>query len=209
MNSYLNYVDISPLKEFFLREGNLVHYAAGDVFQEAGAAVSRFGYLLSGSVRYQYPGEDGRVHTVGYAFDEAFIGEYSSFLLGRRASRCVRVAEESDIYVAGSGKLEEFIASCSENSLMFRKIAENLFVSMQDRVMMFYVMSPEERYLKVVREMPLLLKRISLKELASFIGVTPEALSRIRKRLASGDRPLSGGTIPPPRIELYLNNFVV
>lgn len=187
LNSYLKTVDISSLKEYFIKNGCLVQYSEGDVFQEEGLHVKRFGFLVNGSVRYCCNSHEGRSHIVGYAFDDAFIGDYSAFLSGKKSGITIKVAEETAVYVLTVAQLVEFINLKPENLLLFKNMAEDMFLTMRDRLLTFYTMSPEERYIKLLHDTPYLLNRISLKEIASFIGVTPEALSRIRRRIMKRD----------------------
>lgn len=184
LNSYLNTVDILPLKEYCMAVGRLSEYSPGECFQTGGCSVRSFGFLVSGSVRYCCQAADGREFNVGYAFDEAFIGDYSAYLRGAPADMSISVLDKASVWVISGEQLHDFVCSSEENRDLFSNIANDLFIRMQDRLLDFYILSPEERYIKIMRESPYLFTRIALKELASYIGITPEALSRIRKRIS-------------------------
>lgn len=64
-----------------------------------------------------------------------------------------------------------------------RLIAEELFVEMYGRLLQFYCDTPEQRYIKLLQRCPNLPQYITLKEIASYLGVTPETISKIRRKL--------------------------
>jgi CRP-like cAMP-binding protein len=83
----------------------------------------------------------------------------------------------------------DIVEKLSENNISLIKIrlgfAEKMFLDALKRVESFVLDKPEERYQKLIIQKPEIVKRVADKHIASFIGVTPVSLSRIRKRLAS------------------------
>lgn len=71
-----------------------------------------------------------------------------------------------------------------DERVLRRKIAEILLLEVYDRLVSIYTMSPKEQYLEILNRCPELLNMITLKELASYLMVSPETLSRIRKEIA-------------------------
>ena len=69
-----------------------------------------------------------------------------------------------------------------ETQRLGRRIAETMFAEIYQRLLRFYCDTPEQRYQALMKRCPDLQERISLKEIALFLGVTPETLSRIRKK---------------------------
>lgn len=184
-NSYLNTVDLTALKEYFVRNGVLKEFPENAVFQEEGSKVKQFGFIRRGGVIYCRESYDGKTFIGDYAFENSFIGEYSSFKRDRTSDICIKTIEPSSIYILSARQITEFIGHSIENTLLFRSIVEEMYFNMRERLISFYTLSPQERYVRLLKNSPELLKRIPLKEIALFIGVTPEALSRIRKRLAA------------------------
>ena len=92
-----------------------------------------------------------------------------------------------------SGRLRSRCRTCSparssnviEGQRLGRRVAEELFAITYDRLLDFYCKTPEEHYLNLIDRYPGLVDVIPLKELASFIGVTPETVSHIRRKLSS------------------------
>ena len=80
------------------------------------------------------------------------------------------------MYVITFEQFNEFINCSFDNQVLDRCISEELFVTIYDRLLDFYLYSPEERHVRLMKKLP-------MKEIASFIGISGEALSRIRKRL--------------------------
>lgn len=80
--------------------------------------------------------------------------------------------------------LQEIYNKTAIGNLIGRLTAENLFITKSKRLQSLLDQTAEERYLSIFKERPQLLKEISLKYISSYIGVTPQALSRIRKRIS-------------------------
>lgn len=182
-NSYLETVDLQKVEEFCRNYGKLKTFSADETFQKAGGNVRRFGYLVSGSIRYSCCDGNGRMHTVGYAFDNSFFADYSAFLRDIPAKLEITFIEKSEVYVVPSETIRSFVTSDIGQEHIFRLLSEDLFIRMEARMLDFYIKSPEERYIGLLQDCPDLFRRITLKEIAQYIGITPETLSRIRHRL--------------------------
>lgn len=87
------------------------------------------------------------------------------------------------MYVITFEQFNEFINCSFDNQVLDRCISEELFVTIYDRLLDFYLYSPEERHVRLMKKYPFLKDKLPMKEIASFIGISGKALSRIRKRL--------------------------
>lgn len=175
--------DYSPFREYCIRNGVLKEYRKKDYFLHMGEKANWLGYIQEGYVRYTCTDYEGNVHIVGYSFEEDFAVDYSSFLDQNKALLDVQIMEKTRMYVITFEQFNGFINCNFENQKLGRRMSEELFITMYDRLLDFYLYSPEERYLKLVKKYPFLKDKLPMKEIASFIGISGEALSRIRKRL--------------------------
>lgn len=183
LNTYMDKADYSPFREYCIRNGVLKEYRKKDYFLHMGEKANWLGYIQEGYVRYTCTDYEGNVHIVGYSFEEDFAVDYSSFLDQNKALLDVQIMEKTRMYVITFEQFNGFINCNFENQKLGRRMSEELFITMYDRLLDFYLYSPEERYLKLVKKYPFLKDKLPMKEIASFIGISGEALSRIRKRL--------------------------
>jgi len=96
----------------------------------------------------------------------------------------VETITDTTLWRLGHKELQEVYASSSIGNLIGRRASEELFLKKSKRELSLLRDSAEERYLNLFEERPELLREIPLKYIASYIGVTPQALSRIRRRIS-------------------------
>ncbi|WP_108821239.1 Crp/Fnr family transcriptional regulator [Dysgonomonas sp. Marseille-P4361] len=157
-----------PKGSFFFREGDIKHYV---------------GYIETGSFRYlKLNINKNQEQIVGYSFENDFVTDYGSLQQQESAVTSAQAIKDSVIWMTSAEKLNQFYQNCGVENL--RAIAsEVLYADMYDRLLSLYVDSPKERYFKLIEKFPNILNLVTLKEIASFIKVTPETLSRIRRNV--------------------------
>lgn len=185
-NKYLELNDINSLKELCKEKGVLQKYKKGDFLVRKGSLTNVFGFVKSGAVKYLSYSSKGEEKVVGFSFSDDFIADLDSFLQYYSlystkilALTDVQVIMDCEIYVVTYNDI-----SLLENTLI-KDIIRIFFVDMYTRLLSMYCDTAEERYLKLVKRHPDILNIAALKDLASFINVTPETLSRIRRKIIS------------------------
>jgi len=182
-NTYQENVDLSAFVSFCRREGREAVYRKNDYFCRRTQPAAFLGYVERGCIRYSAADDSGRNHTVGFSFEGDFAVDYSSFLKRKPAAIDLMALEETSLTVVTYGQYIEFINRDCDSCLLARRVTEHLLATVYERMLKFYLMSPERRYVDLITRYPYLTERLAAKEIASFVGVTPEALSRIRRRL--------------------------
>jgi len=183
-NRFIAAGDFAELADLFRREGVNVHYAAGECFAEQGRRNNRHcGLVERGAFRYVHLAATGECHVVGYAFAGEFVGDYISMRCG--VPSWVRIEPMCDctVWRADCERLEAFYSADAAHERLGRRFAERLLAEVYERMLAFYACSPQERYEALLRRCPDLLAVVPLKELASYLRVRPETLSRIRGRV--------------------------
>ena len=180
---YMEELDLSAMKRFFLEQGERRILEKQDYFVRQGERSGRVAYVEDGMFRFVRTDTKGGEHIVGYSFRDSFVAEYTSCLCGRPALADVQAIVRSTLYVLPYEKLRRYWEMSSEHQRLGRVVAEQLFVMTYRRLMDSYCCTPEERYMDLMRRYPELKEQRPLKEIASFIGVTPETESAIRKKL--------------------------
>ena len=183
LNSYLDNVDCSALVEFCRQEGREAVLRRREYFGRRYTQALCLGYIEQGGIRYAATDAAGRSHTVGFSFEGDFAADYSAFL--RRAPALIDMIalENTRMRVITYSQYADFIGRNQETCRLGRQVAEQLFITVCDRLLKFYLMTPQQRYEDLIARYPYLSERLTSREIASFVGITPEALCRIRRRM--------------------------
>lgn len=139
-------------------------------------------FIDKGSVRYYIPKVDNDV-TFGFAFENQFISAYDSFLKRIPSSYEIETLTPTTLWRISYKDLNVVYNQTKVGNTIGRLAAENQFLIKSEREQSFLNESAEERYLALFKKRPNVIREIPLKYIASYIGVTPQALSRIRKRI--------------------------
>lgn len=154
------------------------------VFLKLGAVENHISFIEWGVVRLFIPKEDpSKEITFGFSFKNQFISAYDSFLTQKPSLYELQTLSETSILSISYADLQAVYQKTQIGNLIGRLTAERLFLIKSKREQNLLNLSAEERYMRLFKERPELLKIIPLKYISSYIGVTAQALSRIRKRL--------------------------
>jgi len=181
-NTYLNKLDYSHIKELCVEKGKLRTYHMKDFFIRQNETERFAGWVKEGTFQYTYIDEKGEEHIVGYAFTNEFVCDYSSFMKGSLSLVNIQALTDCSVYEISRHDIIECWETNMETQRFGRYVAENLYEMVYERLLDSYC-SPEMRYEKLIKRCPNLKEAIPLKNIASFLGVTPETVSRIRLKL--------------------------
>lgn len=148
-----------------------------------GQTENYLSFIEKGIVRFYIPGVNNDL-TFSFAFENSFVSAYDSFLAQTPSQYCVETLSETVLWRMSHAGLQTVYRETAAGNTIGRKAGEELFLKKAQRELSLLNETAEERYLKILREQPRLLQHIPLKYIASYIGVTPQALSRIRRRIS-------------------------
>jgi len=140
-------------------------------------------YMETGIIRFFMPGEENDL-TFSFAFANGFVSAYDSFLTQQPATYVVETLAPAVLWRITYNDLQEVYRKTAVGNIIGRHASEDLFLKKSKRELSLLNESAEERYLKLLQEQPELIQQIPLKYIASYIGITPQALSRIRRRIS-------------------------
>ncbi|NRD23679.1 Crp/Fnr family transcriptional regulator [Winogradskyella litoriviva] len=170
--------------EFFMSKLKRRVIPKKTVFLERNQIEEHISFIESGVVRLFIPKENpDKEITFGFSFKNQFISAYDSFLTQTPSAYQLQALTKTTILSINYTDLQDVYKTTQIGNLIGRLTAERLFLIKSKREQNLLNLTAEERYVKLFKERPEVLKVIPLKYVSSYIGVTPQALSRIRKRL--------------------------
>lgn len=173
----------SEEKEIIEKAYKTVQIPKGAFWVEQGKRCKEVGFVVSGKLRFYYHDEDGNDITCYFITEGQFMSSFTSFLTNAPARENVVTIEDTELRVINQEELEELSVLVPKMHVFRRINAENLFISMEKRVNMLQSQSAFERYEKMLHESPDIILSVPLQYTASFLGITPQHLSRIRKEI--------------------------
>ncbi len=154
--------------EFFLREGNSAKYLA---------------FITSG-ILYSYSvDQKGEKHVIQIALKNHWISDLSSFISSNTSNYNIQAIEASEILLISKTNFEKACKKIPVFERFFRLLIQNAYVNSQSRISRIYANTAEERYKKLLESNPTIIQKISQHYIASYLGIKPQSLSRIRKKL--------------------------
>jgi len=187
MNEIRKFLDnISPMSdsdwEFFFSKLEEVKLGKNTTLLKVGKVENNLYFISKGIIRVFIPRDESDL-TFGFLFDNEFVTAYDSLLTQSPSEYQIETITETILWKISNKDLQEVYERTSSGNIIGRKMAENMFLIKSKRELSFLSRTAEERYLDLFSDRPKLLQQIPLKYIASYIGVTPQALSRIRKRI--------------------------
>lgn len=154
----------------------------GTILVKEGQICEACYFVLKGCLR-QYVIVDGTEKTTQFYTEEQAAVLFSSYLNQQKSESYLSCVEDSVLIVGETGRETEMYKEFPKLEQITRMMMEQNLGKSQDELTRFITNSPEERYLYLLKTRPELFQRVPLNQLASYIGVTPESFSRIRKRI--------------------------
>ena len=154
----------------------------GDYFLAEGQVCKQVGFVVKGLLRY-FINHEGEDRTYSFARENEFVCNYESFIPKTPSTKNIQALEDCEMLQISYDDLQVFYKTVQQGERLGRMVIEQVFIQTLQDLSSFYTDSPEYRYEKFVNKHPDLQQRISQYHIASYVGVKPQSLSRIRKRI--------------------------
>jgi CRP-like cAMP-binding protein len=155
-------------KQFFLQEGDVSNHIA---------------FVSEGCMRVYSLDNKGNEHIIQFAMKGWWVGDMNSFLSGFPATYFIDALSDSQLLLLEKSAREELLNAVPKMERFFRLLMENNQVATYQRIVDTLSISAEERYIKFIKTYPEIYENIPQHQIASYLGITPQSLSRIRKEL--------------------------
>lgn len=142
-------------------------------------------FVVEGCFRMYTVDDKGKEHNLQFAIEKWWVGDIGSFHSNEPSKLYIEALENSIILQCKKEDQLKLFVEYPKFNRIFRVLAENAMVGLQTRILQNISSTAEERYLDFMNRYPHFFNRISNVQIASYIGVTPEFLSKIRKEIIS------------------------
>ena len=161
------------------------NYEKGSFWIEAGQVCRDVSFVHEGSFRIYYYDENGNENTCFFAEQNSLISSYTSFLTETETIENIVALEDSLVSTISKSKLDALSDEIPKLHIWRRIVVENLFILMERRINSLQVLSAEDRYQQLLKESPNTILKIPLQYAASYLGISPQHLSRLRKNITT------------------------
>jgi len=156
-------------KDFLLKEGQLAKH---------------INYVHSGALKAYYLDSESNENIIMLAIDDWWVTDMYSYVMDKPAMLNIDAIEHSLIFQLQKNDFDKLVVKIPKFERFFRILMQNAYIREQLRVIQNLAMPAEERYVNFLKKYPHLVQRVSQKQIASYLGVTPEFLSAVRKRMS-------------------------
>jgi CRP-like cAMP-binding protein len=140
-------------------------------------------FVLSGSFRIFYVDSRGLEHVLYFAFPDWWVGDIASFYSGEPAGLNAQALEESTVLTIDPKCKEALFDKVPSLERLFRTITQKHLTVVQKRLLLSYSASAAERYQELLKRSPGIEQLVPQHQIASYLGILPESLSRLKKQL--------------------------
>ena len=159
-------------RQYLLQEGDVSKYVA---------------FVEKGMLRSYTIDEKGGEHIIQFAFEGWWIGDQYSFLTGEPSQYNIDALEDSELLLLSKTAEEQLMERIPKMERYFRILLQNHVIANQRRLVSSLSHTAEEKYNELIQSCPTIPRRVPQHMMASFLGITPETLSRIRRKAANSE----------------------
>lgn len=164
----------------FLQDLTLRTYAKKALLSRPGKVPDELFFILKGIIRVIVTDHDGVEHTVHFALENQFIADYSSFIQQLPAIYTLQALENTEVVVLPRSSIEWGYKNLQFGDRLGRLVAEFYFIYQDNRIKNTYARTPKARYENIDQVFPNLHNRVPQHMIASYLGITPIHLSRLK-----------------------------
>ncbi len=178
--SFLNDEDIDEI----VKVSSVKNFKQGEEFIKLGSTRKKLGIIQKGLIRGYSIKSNGEEVTVIFAKEGEIASTYDLIFHDRPTRQIVEFLEPTDMMVFEYREIERLAEGNPRIERLKHQFIEDFLIKVLERLETFLICTPEERYLWLIEEDETLLQRVQQRHLASFLGITPVSLSRLKSRIS-------------------------
>ena len=150
----------------------------------AGDVCQHLAFVEKGLLRSFSVDDRGHEHVMQFAMEGWWITDMASFLCQEEATYNIEALEDVELLLLTKPAMDEMIDRLPKMERYFRLLMQNSIIALQRRIRVVQTLTAEEVYLRLMHVQPEIISRVPQQHVASYLGITPETLSRIRKQVS-------------------------
>lgn len=183
-NTYKEGLDLEFVWQYCQKHGTVRTLERGEALENIGQQAQWVAYVEQGCFKYiVHNASEGKDYCTGFAFAGEFVANFPYCLTGEISELTIEADIPSKVRVISGQEVQALFDSSEEMARKNIHILSNLFKMVYDRYLDLYRYTPRERYEQLVSRCPKVVHQLSLKDIASFLNITPTYLSKIRREL--------------------------
>jgi CRP-like cAMP-binding protein len=156
-------------------------YKRLQLLSSPGTVPNEIFFVIEGIVRVVITDNEGEEHTVHFAIENQFIADYSGYILMQPAMYSLQAVQHTAAIVLPRAAIDWGYAHLPHGQKLGRLVAEYYFIYQDHRIKNIYARTPAERYNSITDVFPNIHNRVPQHMIASYLGITPVHLSRLKK----------------------------
>ncbi|WP_040679829.1 Crp/Fnr family transcriptional regulator [Niabella aurantiaca] len=169
--------------DYFLSFFSEKKYKRGAVLLEEGHVAHEVFFIMKGATRQYFFNEEGQERTCNFSMEQEFITDLESFSRKARSATSIVALEPTTCMAIACTDLATALHTSPATAEFFRIVVEHVAAENIRRTKSLLSLSPEKQFSDLLRDKPLLFQRVPQRYIAQYLGIAPESLSRIRKRM--------------------------
>jgi CRP-like cAMP-binding protein len=167
-----SHIQVKKLKrrQFLLQEGEVSRHVA---------------FVTKGNLRCYTIDDKGGEHIVQFAPEGWTVGDLYSFITGEPATYNIDALEDSEVLLLSKAAQDELLQKVPMYERYMRLQIQNAYIALQRRLTAMFTQTTEERYTNLIKTYPDIVQRVPQHMIASYLGLTPETLSRTRRQISA------------------------
>ena len=186
-NTYKEGLDLELLQRYCEEHGEERIFERGETLEDVGEPAQWVAFVERGCFKYiVHNDEEGKDYCTGFAFEGEFVADFPYCLDGDVSEVTIEADMPCQVRIISGAELQRLFDTDPAMANMDVKILKNLFKMVYARDLDHYRYTARGRYRRLLERCPQVVQHLSLKDIASFLNITPVYLSKIRKEITFG-----------------------
>ena len=170
-------------KEFFISLLKTKSIKKGEYLLRQGDVCKHESFVIKGCLKSYYEDDNGAEHIIDFLVEEWWADDLYSFFTQTESKSNIKALENTEVLQISKDDLETLYQRISKFERLFRLIFQRAYISQRDQINLMLSTPAEERYLQFLKKKPYATRRFPQKDIASYLGVTPQFLSILKKKV--------------------------